>query len=68
MPKTSGPDPTKKHAPTATDEALKELEEQGREDDTDTHTPSRGGSGDPITPSPQANKKAAQGRPYADRE
>ncbi|MFF0765189.1 hypothetical protein ACWDR2_34145 [Streptomyces sp. NPDC003631] len=65
MRKAPGHHPVNKHAPSATDEVLKEFEEQSREGDTDTRTPSRGGTGDPLTPSPRANKKTAQGRPSA---
>ncbi|MGP4052109.1 hypothetical protein [Streptomyces sp. 2A115] len=46
---------------TATEEALEEVKEQGHEDDTDTAEGRGGGPGDPITPSPRANKAAVDG-------
>jgi seryl-tRNA(Sec) selenium transferase len=42
---------------TATEDALEEVEQQGHEEDTDT-TNRDGGVGDPISPSPEANKDA----------
>ncbi|MER5182942.1 hypothetical protein ABT009_32085 [Streptomyces sp. NPDC002896] len=49
-------------ATTATEEYLDEVEQTGHEEDTDTAAPG-GGSGDPITPSPQANRNTAEGHP-----
>jgi hypothetical protein len=52
-----------KETRTATDEALEELKEQGHEEDTDTSNTSKGrdaGSGDPISPSPEANEDAVE--------
>ncbi|POX43696.1 hypothetical protein [Streptomyces sp. Ru72] len=57
----------KKPTRTATEEVLEEVKEQGHEDDTDTGGGTGGGAGDPITPSLQANRKTAEGRP-SDRE
>ncbi|MER6524015.1 hypothetical protein [Streptomyces sp. NPDC001508] len=47
--------------PTAADEALKKFAERGEDDDPDEDAGmrSREGHGDPITPSPQANERAA---------
>jgi len=53
----------KKPTRTATEEVLEEVKDQGAQDDTDTATGSPGGSGDPITPSLPANRKAAEGHP-----
>ncbi|MDQ1040884.1 hypothetical protein QFZ75_007300 [Streptomyces sp. V3I8] len=46
---------------TATEEALKEIEDQGHEEDSGTRRGRGGGSGDPISPSPGANKDAVRG-------
>ncbi|MEU6098649.1 hypothetical protein [Streptomyces sp. NPDC047079] len=52
----------KKPTRTATEELLDEAKQQELEDDTDTSRDT-GGAGDPITPSPHANRKTAEGRP-----
>ena len=57
----------KKPTRTATEEVLEEVKLQGHEDDTDTGVGTGRRSGDPITPSPRANRKTAEGRPF-DRE
>ncbi|MFF6996811.1 hypothetical protein ACFY93_17925 [Streptomyces sp. NPDC008313] len=59
------PSRREKPARTATEEVLEEVKEQEYEDDTGTGTSGgdRGGSGDPISPSPGANRRTAEGRP-----
>jgi hypothetical protein len=51
---------TKAATRTATEEFLEEVKQTAHEEDTDT-APAGGGSGDPITPSRQANKNTAEG-------
>ncbi|MET7702877.1 MULTISPECIES: hypothetical protein [unclassified Streptomyces] len=48
---------------TATEEVLEEVKQQGAEDDVDTSSGGRGGSGDPLTPSRSANRKTVEGHP-----
>ncbi|WP_037671221.1 hypothetical protein [Streptomyces griseus] len=47
----------------ATEEVLEELKQEGDEDDVDIAEPTHGGTGDPISPSPQANRRTAEGHP-----
>ncbi|MFG2127164.1 hypothetical protein ACGFNV_05125 [Streptomyces sp. NPDC048751] len=47
----------------ATEEVLEELKQEGEEDDVDTSRPTHGGTGDPISPSPNANRRTAEGHP-----
>ena len=60
---TARRDSDRKPAGTAADEFLEELEELGEEEDTDTSVGTPGGSGDPLTTSPHANREAAEGPP-----
>ncbi|GAA2649212.1 hypothetical protein [Streptomyces vastus] len=54
------PSGRKKEPRTAAEEALEEVKEQGHEDDTDTSEGRDRGPGDPITPSPRANREATE--------
>jgi hypothetical protein len=56
----------RKPASHAADEFLEELEELGEEEDTDTTEGAPGGSGDPLTTSPHANREAAEGHPQGE--
>lgn len=55
-------------APTLTNEVLKQVGKRAAREDADQGAPGRAASGDPITPSPGADKKTARGRRSAPRE
>ncbi|MCF1510927.1 hypothetical protein [Streptomyces glomeratus] len=56
----------KKPTRTATEELLEEAKQQELEDDTGISRDTGGGAGDPITPSPRANRNTAEGHPSGD--
>lgn len=55
-------------APTLTDEVLEQVGQRAAREDADQGAPERAADGDPITPSPGANKRTARGRRSAPRE
>ncbi|MFD5073857.1 hypothetical protein [Streptomyces sp. NPDC058371] len=53
----------KKPTGTATEEVLEEVKDLGEEEDTGAPESPPGGSGDPVSPSPSANRKTVEGHP-----